>query len=427
MIVREATVNDVEALADVHVRTWRKAYQGKVPQQYLDQLDPRQRQEVWQRILQDPGPAITLVAEHKSQGVVGFIRVSPSRDADADSQLTGEVQAVYLLPEYWGHGAGQLLMAAGLRRLTEAGYRDSTLWVLATNNRARRFYEAGGWRPDGATKTDDSRGFSLFEVRYRRTVVDDLAGSQEQVLAGGNMGGAVRVGTTVRRTAGAWSPTIQRLLGHLRDQGLSWVPQPLGADHAGRDCVSYLPGHVPQDPLPSWIWADSVLVEATTRLRELHRASATFDASGAVWQLPDHRPAEVICHNDFAPYNMVFAAERLVGVIDWDTASPGPRVWDAAYLAYRLVPLTVPTNSDAITSTLADRADRLRLLCTTYGHGLQPAVVLTVAVQRLHELADFTLARAEAGQRDLYEHVDLYRRDARWIDLNADCLADAAQ
>jgi ribosomal protein S18 acetylase RimI-like enzyme len=171
VIVRDATVHDVEVLADVHVRTWRKAYRGDVPQQYLDQMDAAERQQGWRQILQKPGSATTLVAEHESKGVVGFIRVSPSRDTDTDPRLVGEVQALYLLPGCWGQGAGRLLMDAGLRRLAETGFRENLLWVLATNDRARRFYEAGGWRPDGATKMDDSRGFSLFEVRYRRVAI----------------------------------------------------------------------------------------------------------------------------------------------------------------------------------------------------------------------------------------------------------------
>jgi hypothetical protein len=58
-------------------------------------------------------------------------------------------------------------MEAGLRRLAEDGYREAILWVLATNDRARRFYEAGGWGVDGSTKSDDSRGLPLLEVRYR--------------------------------------------------------------------------------------------------------------------------------------------------------------------------------------------------------------------------------------------------------------------
>ncbi|GIJ28453.1 N-acetyltransferase [Micromonospora qiuiae] len=170
MIVRGATVRDADALAVVHVRAWQEAYRGQVPQEYLDQLDPSRRRQGWrQRLQQDHAPAGTLVLEHERDGVIGLINVSPSRDADTDPQLVGEIQAVYLLPRFWGQGAGRLLMKAGMRRLAEAGYREIILWVLETNGRARCFYEAGGWRADGSKKIDDSRGFPLAEVRYRHT------------------------------------------------------------------------------------------------------------------------------------------------------------------------------------------------------------------------------------------------------------------
>ncbi|PZG07280.1 GNAT family N-acetyltransferase [Micromonospora craterilacus] len=174
MIIRSATVRDAEALAVVHVRTWQVAYRGKAPQEYLDQLDPADRRHGWRQwIQQDRAPAGTLVLEHERDGVVGFINVSPSRDTDTDPRLVGEVQALYLLPELWGQGAGRLLMDAGMRRLAKAGFREIVLWVLETNGRARRFYEAGGWRADGSMKTDDSRGFPMVEVRYRHAVEID--------------------------------------------------------------------------------------------------------------------------------------------------------------------------------------------------------------------------------------------------------------
>lgn len=251
-------------------------------------------------------------------------------------------------------------------------------------------------------------------------------GDREQRLPGGSMGGAVRVGATVRRSADAWSPTIQRLLRHLREQGLTWVPVPLGRDERGRDSVRYLPGVVPQYPLPTWVWHDDVLVDAGRCLARLHDAGLTFDTTDATWQIPAHVPAEVICHNDFAPYNMVFTDGRLTGVIDWDTASPGPRVWDLAYLAYRLVPLTDPANDDAIPSDLAERGRRLRALCHAYGHDLHPADVLPVVVERLGELADFTWTRADGGAAELRSHVDLYRRDAAWTGRHADRLRRAS-
>ena len=54
----------------------------------------------------------------------------------------------------------------------------------------------------------------------------------------------------------------------------------------------------------------------------------------------------MICHNDFAPYNLAFRDGLPVGAIDFEAASPGPRAWDLAYLAYRLVPLAPPSNPD---------------------------------------------------------------------------------
>jgi len=250
----------------------------------------------------------------------------------------------------------------------------------------------------------------------------DAGRESVEILEGGNMGGAVRVGGTVRRPAGPWSPTVQRLLGHLRRQGLDWVPEPLGVDDEGRDRVSYLPGMVPQDPLPEWLWSDAILVRAVQRLGDLHDASATFDATDATWRFPVHHPVEVVCHNDFAPYNMVFRDRQLTGVIDWDTASPGPRVWDLAYLAYRLVPLTHPDNHDGLASPRSERTRRLRLLCDTYGRGVEPSQILPVAVQRLHDLADFTESLVAEGRPQLRSHVDLYLRDGAWIDANADSL-----
>ena len=46
------------------------------------------------------------------------------------------------------------------------------LWVLKTNERARRFYEIAGWKTDGQTKTEERGRVVLNEVRYRFTLGD---------------------------------------------------------------------------------------------------------------------------------------------------------------------------------------------------------------------------------------------------------------
>ena len=61
-------------------------------------------------------------------------------------------------------------MDAALACLAEAEFIQVTLWVLDSNVRARRFYAAGGWSADGAQKLDESRGFPIAQVRYRRSL-----------------------------------------------------------------------------------------------------------------------------------------------------------------------------------------------------------------------------------------------------------------
>lgn len=167
---RRARVSDARAIATVHVRSWQSAYRGLVPQDYLDGLDPRPRSARWEQALGEldwPRHGV-LVVEDAGQ-VVGFASLVPSRDDDLDPATVGEIAAIYLRPAAWGQGYGRALMGAALDALGQAAYREAALWVLDTNQRARRFYEAGGWRTDGAAKQEPWRdaGFTLSEVRYR--------------------------------------------------------------------------------------------------------------------------------------------------------------------------------------------------------------------------------------------------------------------
>ncbi len=260
----------------------------------------------------------------------------------------------------------------------------------------------------------------MVRVHEHQAEADD----QEVTLAGGSMSTVARRGGAVHRSAGPWTPTIHRLLHHLAAAGISWLPRPLGVDEQGREVLTYLPGTVPAYPMPPWVWKEEVLLDAAAWLAQIHQAGAGFDLADAVWQLPEHEPAEVICLNDVAPYNMVFDEDRrLCGIIDVDTASPGPRVWDVAYLAYRLVPLSEDLGTAVL--DLAARRRRLHQLCRSYGEAgdqvaLRPRDVLTSVVHRLEDLAAFTEARATAGADQVAGHAELYRSDAVWVNEYAD-------
>ncbi|HEY0259909.1 MAG TPA: phosphotransferase [Lacisediminihabitans sp.] len=232
----------------------------------------------------------------------------------------------------------------------------------------------------------------------------------EETLAGGNSSTVVRVGNTVRRTAGPWTPAVHRLLTTLRLAGIAEVPEHLGLDDRGREILSFLPGRVANYPLPDWLWSDTILEEAGRLLRRVHDASVPLVAEPLDWSAPRHEPAEVVCHNDAAPYNLVFADGHVTGLIDFDTASPGPRLWDLAHLAYRLVPFVEDADPDAWTDDR--RFDRLDRLVRAYGIPFSRAQVLSAIGARLEELATFTDRRAaETGRPEFLDHAAMYRRD----------------
>ena len=183
-VIRAARVADASQIAVVQVRSWQGAYRGLLPQPYLDGLDPAQRVGRWERSLAEAEDRRDGVLVADASGtLLGFVGYSPTRDGDADPARVGEIDAIYLLPNTWGKGVGRLLMDAALARLAEARFDRATLWVLDSNVRARRFYEAGGWLADGARKVDDSRGFPIAQVRYKRSLVPSGTGPVQSRLS----------------------------------------------------------------------------------------------------------------------------------------------------------------------------------------------------------------------------------------------------
>ncbi len=228
-------------------------------------------------------------------------------------------------------------------------------------------------------------------------------------MAGGKMGPVVRVGDSVRRKSGEWSPAVHRLLRQCRASGMTSVPEVRDLTIDGHEVLGFIRGDVPAYPMPEWVWSEYALVSSVRLLREFHDASVGCDPAGP-WRSPVHESVEVICHNDFAPYNLVYNGGQAVGVIDFDFASPGSRLWDLAYLAYRIVPLS----SDAADGfTAADRDRRLSLLLRVYGTSTTPAELRAMLAQRLLELAELAETMAETiSNRELRDHAALYRKDA---------------
>lgn len=253
--------------------------------------------------------------------------------------------------------------------------------------------------------------------------VAGLTGRIEEPLAGGGVNQVSRVGATVRRPAGPWTPTVHRLLEHVAAAGFGGAPRAHGFDPEGREILDFVPGEVAHYPAPDHTWSEATLRRIGVMLRDYHDATEGF-ASDGPWYLPPREPAEVICHGDVAPYNTVFRDGLPVAFIDFDTAHPGPRLWDVAYAAYRFVPLS--TGGD-----VGEQARRLRIFCDAYGLAAadRPGLPLMVR-ERLHALVALMHARASAGEAAFARHLadghhTLYLADAEHVVRHAAVLVEA--
>ena len=170
MRIEAANERDGRSIAQVHVASWQAAYAGIVPATYLAALSVEQREAWWSEALAKGEPEV-LVARSEGQ-ITGFIAHGPCRDPGAPPDF-GEVWALYVLGSHWSSGVGRALWLHALERLRARGFRLVTLWVLARNERGRRFYDAAGFEAEpGSNKT-----FTLGEAQLEelRLVYEDVA------------------------------------------------------------------------------------------------------------------------------------------------------------------------------------------------------------------------------------------------------------
>lgn len=152
--------------------TWRTAYRGIVPDDYLEGLSYEESERLWQDVV-TAGDGRVFVAEN-DRGVFGFAsgqrRQRFSRDL---TEYEGELKTVYVLPSGQGAGAGGRLVRAVARHFVEQSVNSMLLWVFAENRSARGFYESLGGVPV-AEDGFEIGGAWLSEVAYGWKDLDAL-------------------------------------------------------------------------------------------------------------------------------------------------------------------------------------------------------------------------------------------------------------
>ncbi|MEO6956618.1 MAG: NUDIX domain-containing protein [Antricoccus sp.] len=206
-------------------------------------------------------------------------------------------------------------------------------------------------------------------------------------LPGGATGGATRVGETVRRPTGLWTPAVHDLLRYLKANRLA-APEVLGIDSRDREILRYIAGstHEPDDDLLSEQQVGSI----ASQLKQFHDAVANYRPTGEVqWRYgrSELQADQIICHNDPGSYNWAFDGDDAVGLFDWDMAGPGDRLDDVAFAAWTAIPLY----RDIVPNEVARR---LIVFADSYRH-YSPLHIFDASVLRMSTASD----RIAAGQR----------------------------
>ena len=149
--IRPATSADLPAVGRVHALSRNAAYAGLLPADAL----------AGHSIAAEPVEALLVASEDGE--VVGFTQ-GEYRDG------VGHLNAIHLLPERRGGGAGQALHDALLEQFVAWGCVGATLFVVRGNERAQSFYRRNGWAHDGATSSHEVGGVDVPVPRYRRPV-----------------------------------------------------------------------------------------------------------------------------------------------------------------------------------------------------------------------------------------------------------------
>lgn len=251
----------------------------------------------------------------------------------------------------------------------------------------------------------------------------------KEKLTGGNVSDVHRLGNTVHRDLKPESLQIHLLLHHLEKKEFKHAPQIVGTDN-GKEILTYLDGEAGNYPLKEYMWSDEALAEIAKILRLYHDSVSDFSFDEN-WKPLDHTPPpyELICHNDFAVYNIIFKNEKPIGIIDFDNAAPGPRLWDIVYALYTCVPLSryylSPLNGQKVyyDATQDERIkQRINLFFQAYGQEVAEDF-LEMAVRRLEALCKTILRKANEEDMAFVSmikegHLEHYQKDINFIRKN---------
>jgi GNAT superfamily N-acetyltransferase len=134
-ILRPATADDVETIADLFHRGWHDAHPGHVPDGLTER---RTAQAFHDRVAQRVADTDETTVAEVDGVIAGFVMVAGD-----------EAEQVYVDRAFRGSGLAATLLTEAERQIAAGGHEIAWLAVVRGNERARAFYAKQGWVDEG--------------------------------------------------------------------------------------------------------------------------------------------------------------------------------------------------------------------------------------------------------------------------------------
>lgn len=142
MVVRMATINDIDGIAHVHVESWKTTYKGIISDAYLSNISINDRKARWERRFSKLTSDEIIYVIEEDEHILGFLHGGKNREIV--NEFETEIYALYLLEEAQGKGYGRQLINHFIKYMKSRSYHTMMVWALEKNASIHFYRRLGG-------------------------------------------------------------------------------------------------------------------------------------------------------------------------------------------------------------------------------------------------------------------------------------------